>query len=146
MGAYLVPPKNVSVSLQVLDARKLLVSMSTRVDAMSVVGSLLLLEHINLNVGDAGVAARFFVDGLGGCADPARAARRQSMHVNMGPLCQFHTASPVHEARIAEEGPQVRRKRALPVRTGRRITAGCGCARAFARLAARSLCVYARSE
>ena len=24
-----------------------------------------------------------------------------------GPLCQFHTASPTHEAYIAQEGPQV---------------------------------------
>jgi hypothetical protein len=75
------------------------------------VSSLLLIEHINLNVGDAGLAKRFYVDGLGGCADPARAARGQSMHVNIGPLCQFHTADPAHEPSIAAEGPQVWRGR-----------------------------------
>jgi len=29
------------------------------------------------------------------------------MHVNVGHLCQFHTASPAHESYIAAEGPQI---------------------------------------
>ena len=103
--------------------------------------SLLLIEHINLNVGDAAVACNFYCDGLGCCPDPFRLAKIQSLHVNVGklferifwclwttyipptsvsvseltnvnspspgPLCQFHTASPTHEAYISAEGPQI---------------------------------------
>lgn len=68
---------------------------------------LILLEHVNLNVGDADIAARFYVDGLGLCVDPARETQGKSMHVNVGPFCQFHTASPVHEPYITAEGPQI---------------------------------------
>ena len=46
--------------------------------------ALLLLEHINLNVSDAELAHRFFIDGLGCCPDPDRAAKRKSLHVNVG--------------------------------------------------------------
>lgn len=74
---------------------------------MSVISSLLLLEHINLNVGNIDVAARFYLDGLGCCPDPDRQAKSKSMHVNVGPLCQFHTADPAHEPCIEKEGPQV---------------------------------------
>jgi hypothetical protein len=46
--------------------------------------SLLLIEHINLNVSNAEVAAKFYIDALGCSPDPFRLQKIQSMHVNVG--------------------------------------------------------------
>eukprot|EP00960_Hanusia_phi_P038172 753311-Hanusia_phi.AAC.3 len=75
--------------------------------AGTVKGSLLLLEHVNLNVGSAALAKTFYIRGIGCCEDPFRAAKCKSLHCNVGAHCQFHTAGPEHESYIAAEGPQV---------------------------------------
>jgi hypothetical protein len=46
--------------------------------------SLLLIEYINLNVSNAEVAAKFFIDALSCSPDPLRLQKIQSMHVNAG--------------------------------------------------------------
>ena len=53
----------------------------------------LLLEHVNLNAPDGGLAKAFFADGLGAGVHPTRdgtrAENRKLLHVNLG-LSQFH--------------------------------------------------------
>ena len=71
----------------------------------SVVSSLLLIEHINLNVGDERVAALFYVEGLGCCPDPFRASKMKSLHVNVGALAGHSRACTHFKALCVEHAP-----------------------------------------
>jgi hypothetical protein len=70
-----------------------------------ITSSLLLIEHINLNVMSRPVAEAMYLRGLG--CSLARGREGKSLHSNVGPLCQFHTSCPQDESYIADEGPQV---------------------------------------
>jgi len=73
----------------------------------AVMSSLLLVEHLNLNVECTEKAKAFYLEGLGCQIDELRASKFNAMHVNVGGMCQFHTAGPENEPAIKEEGSQI---------------------------------------
>src|SRR5664280_653787 len=53
------------------------------------VGNVVALEHVNVGIGDQGLALHFYVDGLGFVRDKEYSTGLENMWLNLGPT-QFH--------------------------------------------------------